>query len=559
MTYHALARTWRPRTFSQLVGQESVVRILSNSLDKNRLHHAFLFTGTRGVGKTSVARLFAKAMNCERGLSSEPCLQCSACIAIEQGCFIDLMEIDAASHTGVEHMRELLDNVQYAPASARFKVYLIDEIHMLSTQSFNALLKTLEEPPSHVKFLLATTDPQKLPKTVLSRCLQFHLQHISANTISQHLTYILEKEAISFEVEAVNILAKAAGGSMRDALSLLDQAIAGASEKILTRDVKQILGYAQQDYALQLLQALGRPDAEMLHQLVQEIADEGSHFLHILEETLHYLHEIAVYQTLSTDTGSISDAIRELAKQFSPEDIQLFYQIALKGTGEIHLAPGLKIGFHMIFLRMLVFKPALPIMRSDLPINQQTAVKNTPVVVAPEEPVPPLPSTPALSDKEIQQILPDEPPTLIAPPDAPAPANLESKNLDKTQNWSEIIHKLSLQGLALTALQQTELLEKKERECILIVTQGHHALFTPTVRNKVQQALSDWYGEKIVLTLKIEEIVLAAPARQQEKITRENQAEAEHQLMLDPVFQQIQQDFSAKLIENSTEYAKNDT
>lgn len=546
MTYHALARKWRPRTFGQLVGQEAVVNILSNSLNKNRIHHACLFTGTRGVGKTSVARLFAKAMNCERAISAEPCLQCASCISIEQGCCIDLVEIDAASHTGVDHMRELLDNVQYAPTSARFKVYLIDEIHMLSNQSFNALLKTLEEPPNHIKFLLATTDPQKLPKTVLSRCLQFHLRHITPEVISNHLQYILQEENITFEKEALEILAQAAAGSMRDALSLLDQAIAGSQGTICVAEVKQILGHTQKNYAVQLLETVCNHQSETLHALVQAIADEGSHFLHVLEETLYYLHKIAVYQTLPENPAKASETIKTLAEQLKSEEVQLFYQIALKGSEEIHLAPTLKIGFHMIFLRMLAFKPAptLPFSRF---ISNKPSMESTTDVVAPVANLVKAPDR--NKDKKPAPEITKDPVTVPANGLNPA---------SKTTVWSEIIHSLSLQGLTLTALQQTELLEKNKNECILKVTQGHYSLFTPTVRTKVQQALSNWYEEKIVLTFNIEEVVQASPAQQQAQITQQNQVEARDQLLIDPVFQQIQQNFSAELIENSIEYAKND-
>lgn len=547
MTYHALARKWRPRTFDQLVGQEAVVNILSNSLNKNRIHHACLFTGTRGVGKTSVARLFAKAMNCERAISAEPCLQCASCISIEQGCCIDLVEIDAASHTGVDHMRELLDNVQYAPTSARFKVYLIDEIHMLSNQSFNALLKTLEEPPNHIKFLLATTDPQKLPKTVLSRCLQFHLRHITPEVISNHLEYILQEESITFEKEALEILAHAAAGSMRDALSLLDQAIAGSQGNICIAEVKQILGYTQQDYALQLLQTVCNHQPETLHALVQAIANEGSHFLHVLEETLHYLHKIAVYQTLSENPSKTSETIKTIAEQLRPEEVQLFYQIALKGSEEIQLAPTLKIGFHMIFLRMLAFKPAPALPFPGFNSNKPSIESVTIDAISPVSN--PVKAPDRNKDKKRAPEITRKP--VSVPTNGFNPAS-------KTTVWSEIIQSLSLQGLTLTALQQTELLEKNKNECILKVTQGHYSLFTPTVRTKVQQALSTWYEEKIVLTFKIEEVVQASPAQQQAQIAQHNQIEARDQLLLDPVFQQIQQNFSAELIENSIEYAKND-
>ena len=298
MSYIALARKWRPQNFNQLVGQDHVNRTLINSLDQQRLHHAYLFTGTRGVGKTSVARLLAKALNCEKGITSNPCLQCDACVAIEQGRFVDLIEIDAASKTRVEDTRELLENVQYATSNARFKIYLIDEVHMLSQHSFNALLKTLEEPPSHVKFLLATTDPQKLPITVLSRCLQFNLKHLTPDIIASQLQHIMKEEGRSCSEEALLLIAKAARGSMRDALSILDQVLVSTDQTIAAPEVKAVLGYTQQDYAIQLLKALINQDPATIVTISRQIASEGGHFNYVLDEMIHDLHEITLHQTL---------------------------------------------------------------------------------------------------------------------------------------------------------------------------------------------------------------------------------------------------------------------
>ncbi|MCX7117035.1 MAG: DNA polymerase III subunit gamma/tau, partial [Legionellales bacterium] len=313
MSYIALARKWRPRTFSELVGQEHMNKALVNSLNHNRLHHAYLFTGTRGVGKTSVARLLAKALNCEQGISAAPCLACDACLSIEQGRFIDLIEIDGASRTRVEDTREILENVQYVPTHGRFKIYLIDEVHMLSQHSFNALLKTLEEPPAHVKFLLATTDPQKIPVTVLSRCLQFHLKHIQPDVIRQQLELILKEEHVTFAPKALDILSLAAHGSMRDALSILDQIIASTDLHIHTEDVKNCLGYTQQDYAIQLLQALASQMPERLINISRQIAMEGAHFNHVLDEILSYLHQISISQSLPTNDPLIRSDEQVLA------------------------------------------------------------------------------------------------------------------------------------------------------------------------------------------------------------------------------------------------------
>lgn len=380
MSYIALARKWRPRTFSQLVGQEHITKALMNSLQQQRMHHAYLFTGTRGVGKTSVARLLAKALNCEQGVQAEPCLQCDICLSIEQGRFVDLIEIDGASKTRVEDTRELLDNVQYAPSTGRFKLYLIDEIHMLSQHSFNALLKTLEEPPSHVKFLIATTDPQKIPVTVLSRCLQFHLKPIPEDIIACHLEHILTEEQVSFEPEAVALLANSARGSMRDALSLLDQALATQGH-LSGEGVKTCLGLTQQNYALQLLQALAQNDPSLLLSISRAIAVEGGSFQYVLETALTYLHQISLCHFLPQTNPllAFSAEILELAKHILAEDAQLFYQIGLKGLEDIHLAPTVAIGFEMTLLRMYTFKPAssTPPPRLSYEVEPNTSQENT--------------------------------------------------------------------------------------------------------------------------------------------------------------------------------------
>jgi DNA polymerase-3 subunit gamma/tau len=360
MSYIALARKWRPRIFEELIGQEHVNKILINSLTQKRLHHAYLFTGTRGVGKTSVARLFAKAMNCELGISANPCLQCAACISIEQGSFVDLIEVDAASRTRVEDTRELLENVQYLPTMGRFKIYLIDEVHMLSQHSFNALLKTLEEPPDHVKFLLATTDPQKLPITVLSRCLQFHLQALSIEIIVQQLVLILQQEKLNYEELAVKLLAEAAHGSMRDALSLLDQAIAISNNNITLNVIRDMLGYTQQDYALLILQALSQYNPQKLIQISGNIAKSGGQFNYVLTEILNYLHKISIYQNIQDEQNIINNMdLVALSKKLLIEDVQLFYQIGLKSIEDLALAPNLAIGFEMMLLRMYTFMPKI--------------------------------------------------------------------------------------------------------------------------------------------------------------------------------------------------------
>ena len=550
MSYLALARKWRPRTFSQLVGQDHINKALINALNQQRLHHAYLFTGTRGVGKTSIARILAKSLNCEKGISSEPCLQCTICNAIEQGRFIDLIEIDGASKTRVEDTRDVLDNVQYAPAIGRFKIYLIDEVHMLSQHSFNALLKTLEEPPEHVKFILATTDPQKLPVTVLSRCLQFNLKHLATELISQHLQLILKEEQLGFEIEAVDILAQAARGSMRDALSLLDQAITGCDTQLRANDVKMILGYTQQDYALQLIYALAEQNAAAVLKISQCISIEGGHFQYVLDELLNYLHQIAVYQVIGDNNPLISPSsqIRTLAQHISAEDTQLFYQIGLKGREEIHLAPTLIIGFNMTLLRMLTFRPAL------------------------KEALPPLAPYKTLLPSEQQQpsLLLQEIPEQIPEQQSQDLSNLAA-NLDdqakeeqpqvihqEANDWASIIPHLKLTGLALNAAENAELVAKDGREVTLRVAKGHQSLFTPTILSRIETALSQYYQNQVKIILNSDESVQSSPAQQKEQATQQKQLKAEAALKNDPMFQQLQQEFSAELVKNSIVPLKDD-
>lgn len=532
MSYIALARKWRPRTFSQLVGQEHINNALINSLNQQRLHHAYLFTGTRGVGKTSVARLLAKALNCEQGISAEPCLECDACVAIEQGRFIDLIEIDGASRTRVEDTREILENVQYAPTNGRFKIYLIDEVHMLSQHSFNALLKTLEEPPSHVKFLLATTDPQKLPVTVLSRCLQFNLKHIQANVISQQLQFILEQENFPYDLDVLPILALAARGSMRDALSLLDQSIATCGDRLRTSDVKSSLGYTQHDYAIQLLHALADFTPEALLTISKSIADEGGNFRYVLDEMLSYLHQMSICQTIKNNSPLISplSEISDLSLRFTAEDTQLFYQIALKGTQEMSLAPTMAIGFEMTLLRLYTFKP-LP--QQQLPaLAHNTDLKTTPPVLKTPEPQ----STPELV-AETQPIISND-------------ASLHSETTTDSA-WGSILLKLNLQGLALSAAENAELISKSEGTVLLRVSKGHQSLFTPSILSRIEDALSRYYKEPIKLKLNSDKEVVSTPHIQKQITLKKNDEEAALSLDNDPFFQQLKEEFSAELVKGS--------
>ena len=357
MSYQVLARKWRPKTFADVVGQEHIITALANGLKDNRLHHAYLFSGTRGVGKTSIARLFAKGLNCVHGVTATPCGECENCKAIEQGNFIDLIEIDAASRTKVEDTRELLDNVQYKPVVGRFKVYLIDEVHMLSRHSFNALLKTLEEPPEYVKFLLATTDPQKLPITILSRCLQFHLKALDETQISQHLAHILTQENIPFEEPALVKLAKAAQGSIRDSLSLTDQAIAMGNRQVTNSVVSNMLGLLDDNYSIDILYALHQGNGELLMRTLQKVADAAGDWDKLLSECAEKLHQIALMQLLSQKSSDDNEHFSFLAKHISPEDVQFFYQVIVSGRKDLSNAPNRRIGTEMTLLRALAFHP----------------------------------------------------------------------------------------------------------------------------------------------------------------------------------------------------------
>ncbi len=414
MSYQVLARKWRPRSFREMVGQTHVLKALINALDNQRLHHAYLFTGTRGVGKTTIARIIAKCLNCETGVSSTPCGQCSVCREIDEGRFVDLIEVDAASRTKVEDTRELLDNVQYAPSRGRYKVYLIDEVHMLSSHSFNALLKTLEEPPPHVKFLLATTDPQKLPVTILSRCLQFSLKNMPPERVVEHLTHVLGVENVPFEEDALWLLGRAADGSMRDAMSLTDQAIAFGEGKVLAADVRAMLGTLDHGQVYGVLQALLEGDARALLEAVRHLAEQGPDWAGVLAEMLNVLHRVAIAQALpeAVDNGQGDrDRVLALAQALPAEDVQFYYQMGLIGRRDLPLAPDPRSGFEMVLLRMLAFRPA------DTGDAPRTSLKNLGISPATADSKPA-----AVANTAAPGVSPVSAPAPVAPAAAVAPA-----------------------------------------------------------------------------------------------------------------------------------------
>ena len=508
MTSIALARKWRPRTFSQLLGQDHVSQALLFSLEKNQLHHAYLFTGTRGVGKTSVARMLAKAMNCEQRTGAEPCLNCDTCLAIEEGRCIDLIEIDGASKTRVEDTRELLDNIAYTPTHARFKIYLIDEVHMLSNHSFNALLKTLEEPPPHVKFLLATTDPQKIPLTVLSRCLQFHLKPLTESVISQHLAHVLNEEHIPFDPEALHLIAHAATGSMRDSLSLAEQAMAAGHGRISQQTVEQSLGITQGNYAQQLLHALANQSIPTVLEITQKINSQGAYFQQIMDDLLRCLHQMSLAQALGANAHalSINPEIIELSRYFSAEDTQLMYDITLKGSRDLALAPSAMIGFEMTVLRLHAFIP-----------------RQTPASLPP----------PAPSAEPIAQAAPSVTST--------------SPSLD----WQNTVEKLNLAGLAAAALNNAEFISHQDNQVQLRIIDGHQALFNPGLIKKIEQQLSGHFNTPTTIKLIQGIQVSPTPAQNKQQQHLADQQDAELALLQDPVFQTLQQTFSGELIKGS--------
>lgn len=520
MSYQVLARKWRPRTFHELVGQEHVVRALTNALDQQRLHHAFLFAGTRGVGKTTIARIFAKSLNCEVGVSSRPCGQCSACREIDAGRFVDLIEVDAASRTKVEDTRDLMENVQYAPSRGRFKVYLIDEVHMLSTHSFNALLKTLEEPPPHVKFLLATTDPQKLPVTVLSRCLQFNLKRLPAPLIARYLDQVLERENIPREEEAVRLLARAGDGSMRDALSLLDQAIAFGGGRVERAAVAAMLGSIDRRWVVELLEALATQDAPALLNRVAELDESAPDYAAVLAELLSLLQRVALAQVapeaLSDDGWTDSGDARRLAGMLAPEDVQLFYQITLLGRRDLPLIPDPRGGFEMVLLRMLCFRPTTLDMPAPAPTHGSS-----------------LPSAPMAN------------PTLRTPTVPPLAALASDSSASE---WGNLVQQLGLTGIARQVALHCALVERQDRHFRLLLEPGHGQMFNKNIEERLKTALEQHLGSPVDLRVQIGDgASLATPARQQAERQAERQRAAADRIAQDPHIRDLRERFDARI------------
>ena len=548
MSYQVLARKWRPRIFSELVGQAHVVRALSNALDNDRLHHAYLFTGTRGVGKTTLARIFAKSLNCEHGVGSTPCGECSICREIDEGRFVDLLEVDAASRTKVDQTRELLDNVPYAPVRGRYKVYLIDEVHMFSDSSFNALLKTLEEPPPHVKFLLATTDPQKVPVTVLSRCLQFNLKRLPLEQIQDYLKTLLEREGVEHEVKALTLLAKGADGSMRDALSLLDQAIAFGGGKVLEQDVQAMLGSVAGDTVHRLLEALTELDGSRVVALVADLAELAPDFSGVLQDLLSLLYRVALVQAVPDALDNSSgdrEEVAALAAKLAPEDVQLFYQIGLIGQRDLPLAPDSRAGFEMVLLRMLAFRPA----DADAATPAGNRGNPQPVKKKASESVAPnarseAPGAAAPTCRAPMQAAPSKP-SPAAPVSAPEGAKVEFRH------WHQVVEGLSLGGIA----------RQLANNCVydywdgvtlgLKLDQAHQHMLVGSTQQRLQQALEQYIGREVKLKIVPATVEAATPARLQAEAAADRQREAEIAFAGDPMVQALEEKLGAGVVAGS--------
>ena len=527
MSYQVLARKWRPRRFADLVGQGHVVRALANALDHDRLHHAFLFTGTRGVGKTTIARILAKSLNCETGVSSQPCGKCHTCTEVDEGRFVDLIEVDAASRTKVDDTRELLDNVQYAPTRGRYKVYLIDEVHMLSGHSFNALLKTLEEPPPHVKFLLATTDPQKLPVTVLSRCLQFNLKRLQPEQIAAQLEKILNAEAIAFDQASLRLLARSADGSMRDSLSLLDQAIAFGGGKVTEADVREMLGTIDDTIVARLLDALVAADASALLGVVAEAAERGVDYDGLLQDLLLSLHRIALAQgspgTLEA-LGEDVDRYRGLAQRVAAEDVQLYYQIGLVGRRDLPMAPDPRSGFEMVMLRMLAFRPVAPVGEpAATPAGQPARPVSAPRAKADAQSVKPAPVSA----------------TVVAPAQAPVRPD--------SGGWASVIERLGLSGLTRELANNTTLDSHVGDQLHLTLDATFAHLLSKEREDVLRKALEAHFSSSITLRISTGSPRLETPAREKTRQQDERQQAAVAAISEDPNVRSLQEAFNARV------------
>ncbi|MBS3951439.1 MAG: DNA polymerase III subunit gamma/tau [Methylomicrobium sp.] len=537
MTYQVLARKWRPRNFSEIVGQEHVVNSLINALKHNRLHHAYLFTGTRGVGKTTIARILAKAINCEARKDYNPCGQCNVCIEVDQGRYPDLIEVDAASRTKVDDTRDLLENTQYAPSSGRYKVYLIDEVHMLSGHSFNALLKTLEEPPEHVKFLLATTDPHKIPVTVLSRCLQFNLKSMLPDQVFLQMETILQKEAIEAESPALRMLARAADGSMRDGLSLLDQAIVFGNGRVNLDDVTAMLGTVAQQPVDNLINALVERDALKLFQVIDALSDLTPDFGDVLQRILLVLHKIALYQVAPSAVKNDFDldSVVMLAEKISPEEVQLYYQIVLIGQRDLPLAPDPRSGFEMVMLRLLTFQPAVT--EKPTPSSQVASVKDN------RQPIP-QETIRSVSASSVQETL-----------KVPEPVSQEKPVTSDSIEWSDLVVAIKIRGMTREFANNCVLRNISDTVCKLELDTGHKHLLSPKIEDNLQKALQDYFAKPIRLVIQTGEVEAVTPAMKLRKEREDLQQNAVDSINNDEAVAALKERFDARVVPGTIEPA----
>jgi DNA polymerase III subunit gamma/tau len=557
MSYQVLARKWRPRKFSELVGQEHVVRALTNALDSGRMHHAYLFTGTRGVGKTTIARIFAKSLNCERGESADPCGECAVCTAVDQGRFVDLLEIDAASNTGVDDVREVIENAQYAPSRGRFKVYLVDEVHMLSKPAFNALLKTLEEPPPHVKFLLATTDPQKLPVTVLSRCLKFNLKRLLPEQISGQMRHILGAEGIEYEGEAIVELSRAADGSLRDGLSLLDQAIAYGAGAVRADDVRAMLGSVERGQVVGLLDALAAGDGAGLMSECDRIASFSPDYAGVLDDLASVLHRIQLIQLVPGYRGEEGDdgSLDALAEKLAAEDVQLYYQIATAGRRELALAPDARTGFEMAMLRMLAFRPADAGSSGHAPAPA-SAPRTVPPAPAPRA-APPAPAMAPPAPRVVPAAVAPAPAAPLAAPPATAieapvrPAAPLAVGSNGLPDWAELIERASLGG-PLGQLARNASLRGIDGEVMTLALKSSYMhLAVEPMTGQMEDRLSQAMQYRVRLRFIADDGLKETPAARDAQARDAAQAAAEQSIDNDPMVQTLKREFGARVIPQS--------
>lgn len=582
MTYLVLARKYRPKRFQDLVGQEHVVRALTHALESGRLHHAYLFTGTRGVGKTTLSRILAKCLNCEKGVTAEPCGECEACRAIDADRFVDYIELDAASNRGVGDMQQLLEQAIYAPTAARYKVYMIDEVHMLSNQAFNAMLKTLEEPPEYVKFILATTDPQKIPVTVLSRCLQFNLKQMPQDAIVSHLSRILDAETIGYEQPALRQLARGAQGSMRDALSLTDQAIAYTAGNVTSDAVQDMLGALDQTYLVRFIRCLHERDGAGMIAIADEMASRGLSYSVALQDLATQFSRIAMIQCVPEyrpDDMAQSEDLQTFARQFTPEEIQLYYQIAIHGLNEIGLAPDEYAGFTMTLLRMLAFAPAEP-SGNNLPQQPALARKPAPAKALAPQPSPvqtaepvrrpaaqPMaqpaaqsvtrqPAAPVQQASARPVTLPPQPAQATPPvaPKAPAVPKTPAQE-DITQwdgDWPSLAQRLQLRGLVQQLAYQTELVDKTigNGTAELVLLAPVSTLCAPNTVAKLTECLTGYFGCPVKIRTQVGKVQKTA-SRDVQKAAEARQQQVEQIFENDPYIQGLASEFGAKIVEGS--------